>query len=539
MSTPDRGPELLAYLLDQLPADERAALERELERSSELREELERLRATPELLTPPSSIEPPAGGFARLLAAVQDEAAERRARYAAENDVASPASRATPAPVDDELGAELVAFALGQSDAQGRDRVEAELSRTPQLQDEIAAIESLVTSARAAAIPAPADGRAALMERVRTEALRPESPDPFRRPDSRRRGRRRPALRVLQWLVPAALAAAVLLAIGLDDQDTRHADIHEGAAWVVGPGNQAERGRWIAGADDSFAFEVGAELEAGDERVRVEVECGVPANGGVDMQASAERGRVVFDLAPGARLRRDADSTFELLAGRIGVASGKLAEPLSIRHEQLYAEVIGTRFDVTVAEDRMVVVVDEGRVRIGRDGADATSTELGAGRQGLVDADRLLEAAADGRSGGHAFLTPRLAVEFPEGRVEQGTALAGRVRLSPSDAGPVTIAAFDDSRPVFLVRLTGEDGIARHVKVQHSMVEAPASLAGRATLRLTTDEPYDLTLRLPTRDLEPGTWEAVVAYLSYRRHSNGDEWLGRIESDPVRFQVTE
>ena len=34
---------------------------------------------------------------------------------------------------------------------------------------------------------------------------------------------------------------------------------------------------------------------------------------------------------------------------------------------------------------------------------------------------------------------------------------------------------------------TGEDGVARHVKVQHSMVEAPASLAGRATLRLTAE----------------------------------------------------
>ena len=47
-----------------------------------------------------------------------------------------------------------------------------------------------------------------------------------------------------------------------------------------------------------------------------------------------------------------------------------------------------------------------------------------------------------------------------------------------------------------------------------------------------------LELLVPELDLEPGTWEARLRYMSYRAQSAGAMWLGVVESPPIRFEVS-
>jgi len=202
--------------------------------------------------------------------------------------------------------------------------------------------------------------------------------------------------------------------------------------------------------------------------------------------------------------------------------------------------VAGTTFEAAAVDDRLFVIVESGRVRLGRRGARPDEVVVSAGEQGLADARRVLSAPLDGRSNGDAFLSPipelRIASELP---TANGT-LELEARLAAGPGGPVTIAGFDGSVPRFLIRLKGPEGREQEIKVQESMLTEPAPSdndAGTGLWRLTAEAPYRLRIRISGLDLEPGRWEARLRYLSYRTRAPDVPWLGATESEPVPFEV--
>jgi len=234
---------------------------------------------------------------------------------------------------------------------------------------------------------------------------------------------------------------------------------------------------------------------------------------------------------------------FALLDGRVRVTARALSQRLEIRSGTLYAWVTGTRFDVSAVDERLFVIVEEGSVRLGRRGAAPEAVDVHAGEQGMADAQRVVSAPLDGRLNGDAFLTPHAVLRLPDRALEQRGTLALEASLTVGDGGPVTIAAFDPSAPLFLVRLKGPEGREHEIKVQESMLTTPApvgdaaSAPGEGLWRLAADRPYALRLAIPGLDLEPGRWEARLRYMSYRTREAATPWLGAVESAAVPFEV--
>jgi hypothetical protein len=178
----------------------------------------------------------------------------------------------------------------------------------------------------------------------------------------------------------------------------------------------------------------------------------------------------------------------------------------------------------------MVVVVREGVVELGR--TNGPSETLGAGEQGLVDPERLLRRPADAGERGDAFLAPRVSFARGPAPLEFGAT------LTAGEGGPVSIVAFDEAYPTFVLRIHADGETAREIKLQRSMLVGPVpATGGNGAWRLSAEAPYRLTLSLAGIGLAPGRYRAGIRYMSYRRHGDGAEWLGVAESAPVEFEV--
>jgi hypothetical protein len=413
-----------------------------------------------------------------------------------------------------ELGPDLVALALGQIGPAEAAEAEAHLAACAACSAELAATRRVLTGSRAVRAPEPsADAEERLLAAVRAER---GTPAPSLA------GRRRS--RLLALLIPVAAAAAVVVAIVTAD-GVEPARVIDGEGLLhQADAETAEPGKAIRG---DFAFASGDEIEAGR----------APFTARLDLAPGTARpdgpppGRLELRLAPGARVARLPSGDVRLVAGAIEVSAGPLAAPFSVHAPPGRATIRGTRFTAATAEGRLVVVVAEGSVELGRE--DGPSETFGPGEEGLVDAERLLRRAADGRRGGDGFLTPRVTLTAaPRGRPP-----ALRASMRPGACGAVTILPFDDSEPRFLLRLTGSDGQVRDVKIQRGMLASDPPGAGARTWRLTEAAPYEIEIDASTLGLAPGRYEAGLRYIAYRARSDGAEWLGVAESDTVPFEV--
>src|SRR5262245_37987436 len=413
-----------------------------------------------------------------------------------------------------ELGPGLVALALGQVTPAEATEAEAHLATCAACRTELAELRRVLAGARAVRAPEPsADAEERLLAAVRAERGTP-APSMAGRPRSR----------ILALLVPVAAAAAVLVALLTADgvEPARVIDgeglLHPAAA------EPAEPGKAIRG---DFAFAAGDEIEAG----RAPFTARLDLTPGTARPDGPPAGRLELRLAPGARVARLPSGDLRLVAGTVEVSAGPLALPFSVHAPPGRATIRGTRFTAATAEGRLVVVVAAGSVELAREGGP--SETLAAGEEGLVDAERLLRRKADGRRGGDRLLTPRVTLTAsPRGRPP-----ALRAAMRPGACGAVTILPFDDSEPRFLLRLTGDDGQVRDVKIQRIMLAKDPPGAGARTWRLTEDAPYEIEIDASTLGLAPGRYEAGLRYIAYRARSDGALWLGVAESDTVPFEV--
>ncbi len=538
MRCEDRGPDLLAHALGQLDAASRALVDSHLPQCSACRKERESLvathSATQSAMQGASSLPAPADGLSRLLATLGPEIESRRSATASG---AKSVSSAAPCA---EFAEDVVVLALGSAESLSgarRDEVEQHAASCASCIEQLETTQLLVSATKAAANLAPApQSLQRILERTGEpaeqgdrEAL-PQVPEPTRPHRSR--------FPALTWFAPLALAAGVLIAISLTETEAPNTLPEAGIGYLHVAGRGASKQIPVGADSGRFDFAIGDEVHAGQEPFTLEVVCQPDAEAPEARDRTLAPGVARLTLAPGSRLSRADESRFTLLAGQVNVSTGPMAPGFTVDAGDLFARAKGTQFVVAAADQRLVVVVEKGVVEMGRRGADATSQELTAGEQGLVTADRLLRRAADGTSRGDAFLAPRAALTGAA-RVGPGSDAEFSAELNVGLAGPVDIASFDASLPLFLVRLKGPDGRERQVKLQPSMLrgERPHAADEGRTLRLTAESPYELRFALPGADLGPGRWEARLRYMSYRAQSDGAEWLGVVESAPLVFEV--
>jgi hypothetical protein len=346
--------------------------------------------------------------------------------------------------------------------------------------------------------------------------------------------------------VPLAAAAAVFVAMVVSSRAHRVELIRgEGELLPSGASASAVVGLNSVGTP-SFAFGEGDEIFAGHGelsiRLSLKARDAAPAPGGPSLNRGPSEngpaaGAVEMRLLPGARVRRVGADEVELVAGVVDVAAGPLSGPFAIRGGRGAGRAVvkGTRFVASTADERMVVVVREGVVELGRVGGAAGSpaTEsLAAGEQGLVDPERLLRRSADARADGDAFLAPRVALSRGAGPFDL------EATLTAGDGGPVSIVAFDEAYPTFVLSVRSDGAPQREIKVQRSMlVGTVPTRGGKGVWLLSEETPYRLTISLAGIGLEPGRYRAGIRYMSYRRHGDGAEWLGVASSAPVDFEV--
>lgn len=413
-----------------------------------------------------------------------------------------------------ELGPDLVALALGQISPAEATEAEAHLAQCAPCRSELADFRRVLTGAQALPQPEPSAGA----EERLLAAFRAERDAPAPEPAARRPSK------AVWMLFPLAAAAAVLVAIlATDGREPAHVIdgegfLHPAATAQTGPGEVIR---------SSFAFEAGDEIEAG--RTPFAARLSLPP--GAAVAGALPPGSLELRLAPGARVARLASGDMRLVAGTVDVAAGPLANPFSVHAPPGVATIHGTRFTAATAEGRLVIVVADGAVELSREGGP--SETFRAGEEGLVDAERLLRRKADGRRGGDGFLTPRISLSA--GAAGRRAVLSASIR--PGACGAVTILPFDDSEPRFLLRLTGDDGQVRDVKIQRGMLAAEPPGAGARTWRVTDATPYEVAIDTSTLGLAPGRYEAGLRYIAYRARSDGAEWLGVAESDTVPFEV--
>ncbi len=535
MSCEERGPDLVARALAQLEPQEAASLEAHLAACAPCAEEAERVAR--DLRHRPADLEPSADSLPRLLDAIHAEAADRRA------EAALARSR-----VCEGRGDDVVAAALGQLEGAEAGAVREHLDACAACAAEFEGAQRLAQLTRewALATEPPADGAARVVSAARAQSAHEETeglrdvPMPVRR--ARSSGRLR---RLASVILPAAAAAAVLVALATGGGSTHTACVLEGTgSFVAASAREGEPSRAMDSTTGSFAFDPGDEIEAGAHPVRLHLGCEAEARAGADGMPGP--GVVELSLHPGARLRRLSVAELELLAGSVSVNAGPLENPFTLRRGPCHAIVRGTRFQATTVEERLVVVVEEGKVELGRTGGpEPRAAVLSAGEEGLVDAERLLRRQADGRLRGDGFLTPRASLRarpddsaVDEDDDDDGAPVL-EAELATGEGGAVNVLGFDDSEPRFLVRLKGlSEGAPSHeisAKVLRAMLAAPPP-PGR-TWRLSADRPYRLSISLAGLGLSPGTWEARLRYIAYRSRATGAEWLGAVESEPVRFEV--
>jgi anti-sigma factor RsiW len=205
----ERGADLLARLLGQLTVEQAHEVELHIACCAGCRAESSRMARHGAHTSGLVELEPPRAVLDRLLASVAHEAEERRV------EAALTRSRACPG-----RGEELTALAFGALGRVEAATVEAHLSECGACAHEHAGAVRLVRAARSAPQLEP---RAQTFGRVvaAVGADRGQEPGPERKaalPDAPAPGRvRRRSLSLLPLLVPAAAAAAWLLAVGLDD----------------------------------------------------------------------------------------------------------------------------------------------------------------------------------------------------------------------------------------------------------------------------------------------------------------------------------
>lgn len=431
----------------------------------------------------------------------------------------------------DELGPEVVALACDALAAEDAAKVEAHLAGCAPCRAELAAARRLVGASREAPSAAmSAGGLERLLVAFRKERDAAATPAHADVPPPA--AMRSPRSRILTIGIPLAAAATILVAVALRSH-AHEARVLAGSGWFLAAGASPEAGLVLGSDSTAFEFAEGDEISSGAGKlsVRIELEPGPAAAPRAD---APPPGRVELTLLPGARIVRRTSADLDLLAGAVDVVAGPLAEPLTLHAGPGYATVRGTRFTAWTSEKRLVVAVAEGKVDLGRE--NGPSKPLTAGEEGLVDSQRLLERRADGHRAGEGFLTPRarLSVEAVPGTPARQTI---RVRLDAGDGGPVSILPFDDSEPRFLLRLKGDDGREHEVKLQRTMLEVAPPAATARTWRLDAEHAYELTVEPKALGLAPGRYEASLRYMSYRARSDGAEWLGVVESDPVTFEV--
>ncbi len=547
------GPDLLAHVRGELDAARKREIEALLDASAELRAERDALEAALADWSRAGAGDVPRAErrvLEEILATIADEAAERRARAAA----------ASPDVAD---AADAVALALGQCGEPERERVARLVAADAQLTEAARVTRLLATATRSAlALEPRPETLPALLGRIAETAPTPVQFDSQDIPAPSHATPRR--LRFLRWLAP--LAAAAVIVIALQPPHRGGARVSEGTAFVRtrDDGSGARRnGEWIDAADGPFDFAYGDVLRSGAGALTVRVACGANGDAPPD-DGPLPAGAAEFVLEPGAMLARVDAAHFELLTGRVRVTAEKLTERLDLRSGALYVAVTGTRFDAAAVDGRLFVIVERGSVRLGRRGPHADAVSVEAGEQGMASAERLVRGPLDGRVNGDAFLTPRALLRGPRGPLVSDAPLELRATLVAGDGGPVTIAGFDASVPLFLVRLKGPNGRAHEVKIQESMLTTPAPTdsgsgrrdsgwaaagsAGGGAWRLSAAHPYELDLRIDGLDLEPGLWEARLRYMSYRARpaastdagepGSGIPWLGAVESAPITFEVT-
>jgi anti-sigma factor RsiW len=517
MHCADRGPDLVARALGQLDPAAAAELESHLAACAECRSEAEACsrHALASSSAPPA---PPRALRARLLAAVRDEAGERRA------EAAVAAARSCP-----DVREDLPALVLGQLDAAAKSRAEAHAASCDACADERRGVEKLVHAHRSAVRPqAPAALRARLLDEVRTTRL-DAVPPPLRVVESRRARER---VRRLSLLVPLAAAATVLAALSLSAPAVGlHVQDDVGALFL--PRNGDAAGRWIDRSAGELRLRPGEGVAAGNHPVEVRLRFdGRRASDPSSDEPNA--GEVRLRLQPGTRLVRVDDECFELESGRVAVHAGRLDTRLTFRHGPNYAAVVGTRFEAAVVGDRLVVSVAEGRVEVGE--RDGRSVAIGPGEDALAHGARLLTRRADGTPAVDAFLAPEASLATRGTVIRAGAPLDLDAELRAGPGGPVTIPAFDDSDPRFLVRLKGPDGRTLEAKVQRSMLTGPVPAV--PAFRLEPAAPYRLAIRVEGLRLDPGRWTASLRFQAYGGRSDGAEWHGTVESPPAPFEVT-
>ncbi len=524
-SPDDAGADLLAHLLGQLEPERAADLERRLGASAGLREERDRLAADLAAYRAGGTTPPPsASGLANLLAEIEDEAAERRADHAVARSALPP-----------DVGATVVAHALGQLRGESAKEAERIVAENPEATAEVALVGRLVAATRKAYSVRPSEetDRAVLAAFVnRTAAHGATGLHDVPAPESRpQRGGH-----LVQMIVPALIAAAALVVLSLIPMDGTPSHVTTGALLHY---PQIGSPATVVDSDNGgFEFEVDHVIAAEREAVTVHVACTEKAEAAATGAPVA--GTAAFTLEPGARLRRVDASVFALLAGRVHVEAVDLKDQLEIGAGNLFAAVRGTRFDVLRVDDRLVAIVLDGTVELGRRGTDPKSLELGSGEQGLVDATRLLRATSGSDPSSLAFLTPRASLQTAVAATVLPAPVILAARLEAGLGGTVRIPAFDPSQPLFVVRLTGPDGRVKEVKLQDSMITSAKPVpAADGTWSLEEGTPYVLALAIPSDGLYPGEWTATLRYMSYRANASGGEWLGVVESEPWPVEVSE
>lgn len=525
MTCDDYGPDLVASLLGELDADAARGLAEHLALCAACSAEAERcaalLEAAGELVEPA----PEAGSLDAIRAAIDEE---------------------------ERVGTLLTALALGQLEGAELAQAQALVAGDGAARLEFDAILRLAEGSRSLEAPVPSPRvLARLKDALRDEADRGDGDDDASDDDARRAApspvrRNGRSSRVLRLVLPLVAAAALIVAaVILPGEAARSAIVIKGQL-LIRPASGSATDDWADATKGAVRFRVGDELQALDGPVELRVRCdGGDADSATVDQHPADT-VVDLRLGPGARLHRTGAREFELTAGGVNIHAGRFGTTdgtrFVLRHGRSAVLVEGTEFDASAVDGRLGVTVREGSVllTVEPESGAKKSARIAAGESGLADGSRILHGKAGDVGGIQGFLTPRIVATPLATTLRRDEALRLSVELSAGAGGPVRIVPFEDSVPLFAVRLKGPGG-EKTVKLQDVMLRGetePVSATDRSRL-LEPGRPYRLEFEIPRLELDPGAWTVTVLYTSYRAHSRGREWLGRVESAPAAVEVTE
>ena len=240
-------------------------------------------------------------------------------------------------------------------------------------------------------------------------------------------------------------------------------------------------------------------------------------------------------MGPGARLRRRASNGFDLVAGSVAVKAANLPGRLLLyRSNGCFAEVQqagqpSVVFHAISAGPRMEIEVREGQMLAHATGASQGQlnfVKLGPKERALVAPRERPDKHHVDDEDAASYLTPVLTVTIPQEHSAAATVARG------STSGRWTFRQLPGAT-------WGENELMLVVETGADERVVPLGGPGNDDPAASAEDPFQFDVQLSNHGLTPGVHQVRVRYVSYAAGSDGNKWLGTVESAPVEVTVGE